>query len=138
MRAAKHSSPGAKSSQRVEPQPQANGLHSAEAEPDDALPSAPPSAFAAEEVQKPAAVEAAAELDPAVAAAVVFSKAESAHVTASSEPLTGGSAIAVAAAPSLATRLQAGTGVLASAQVPQQRILPQPCILTCWCRQRFA
>ena len=118
MAAAGRGSAGADRSRSSDPQPLANGLRSGDAGPSDAPVSPPQSAFAAEEVQQPAA-EALAAKQAASAGAASAADASAARSTAaapSSAPRVS-NPIAALPAPSLASRLNAGTGVLASSQV---------------------
>ena len=101
-------------------QPLADSLHGGAADISDAPTSPPQSAFAAEEVQSPAAKAAAAKRSASVAAAPEPAAGASAAGSAAPAltPVPRGSqSTAALPAPSLAARLDAGTGVLASSQV---------------------
>ncbi len=117
--AAGRGSANAARNRESDPQPSANGMHNADAGPSDTPASPPPSAFAAEEVQSPAAKAAAAKR----ALSAITTSAADAPARLRSPALAMPSAAGVSDsaaslhAPSLAARLDAGTGVLASSQV---------------------
>ena len=101
-------------------QPSADSLHGGDAGLSDAPTSPPQSAFAAEEVQSPAAKAAAAKQSASAAAGSGIAADASAArptVEALSSAVGVSDSAAALPAPSLAARLDAGTGVLASSQV---------------------